>query len=282
MSTFKINPTRYENYIFLKLGELGVCFNDDYEIEIAANFIHDVAVTFVNVIAKDNVNDGLEHKRITELINASIKDIADGVDKAIKAERSKLSLSDKSKLAIINTVYIAVNDACTKLNECMTKTLFNASVTDTSGHERKMIPDDLNKAIDAGTVNEIWKVLSTLKEITDILECQRAETIFDDNCTESSKSETKRAEGKAASAKTETKAEPKNETKTETKAEPKKETSGTSTNNTYSRVKPINYDDIVRATRQAKTINYDDIVRATKQAKNELTELLETFGIFLS
>lgn len=262
MSAFKINPTRYENYIFLKLGELGVCFNDDYEIEIAAGVIHDVAVSLVNAIAKDNVNDGLEHKRIIELINASIKEIADGVDKAIKAERSKLNLSDKSKLAIINTVYIAVNDACTKLNECMTKTLFNASVTDTRGHKREMVPDDLNKAIDAGTVNEIWKVLSTLKEITDILECQRAETIraetiFDDDCTESSKAETKKAEGKTASAKTEPKP----------KAETKRETGDTSTNNTYSRVKPI---------------NYDDIVRATRQAKNELTDLLEAFGIFLS
>jgi DNA-binding beta-propeller fold protein YncE len=33
---------------------------------------------------------------------------------------------------------------------------------------------------------------------------------------------------------------------------------------------------------KAKTINYDDIVRATRQAKNELTDLLEAFGIFLS
>lgn len=263
MSTFNINPTRYENYIFLKLGELGVCFNDDYEIEIAAGVIHDVAVSLVNAIAKDNVNDGLEHKRIIELINASIKEIADGVDKAIKAERSKMRLSDESKLDIINTVYIAVNDACTKLNECMTKTLFNASVTDTSGHKRKMIPDDLNKAIDAGTVNEIWKVLSTLKEIIDILECQRAEAIFDDDCTESSEAETKKAESKAGSVKT----EEKTETKAEPKADTKRETSDNSTNNTYSRVKPI---------------NYDDIVRATRQAKNELTDLLEAFGIFLS
>lgn len=276
MSTPKINPTRYENYVFLKFGELGVCLKDDYEIEIAADIIHRAVVSIVNAISKDNVNDGLEHKRIIELLNVSVKQIAAEVDKTIKAERSKMSLSDKSKLAIINTVYIAVNDACTKLNECMTKTLFNASVTDTSGHERKMIPEDLNKAIDAGTVNEIWKVLSTLKEITDILECQRAETIFDDDCTESSEAETKKADSKTASAKTETEAEPK------PKAETKRETSDTSTNNTYSRVKPINYDDIVKATRQAKTINYDDIVRATKQAKNELTDLLETFGIFLS
>ncbi len=263
MSTFKINPTRYENYIFLKLGELGVCFNDDYEIEIAAGVIHDVAVSIVNAIAKDNVNDGLEHKRIIELINASIKEIADGVDKAIKAEHSKLSISDESKLAIINTVYNAVNEACTLLDKCMTKTLFNASVTDTSGHARAMVPDDLTKALNATTVDEIWKVLSALKELTDVIDCQRVDTIFDDNCTESSKSETKKAEGKAASAKTEAK----KETKTESKADTKRETSDTSTNNTYSRVRPI---------------NYDDIVRATRQAKNELTDLLETFGIFLS
>lgn len=237
MSTFKINPTKYENYIFLKFGELGVCLKDDYEIEIATGIIHDIAVSIVNAIAKDNVNDGLEHKRIIEVINASIKDIADAVDKAIKTERSKLGISDESKLAIINTVYLGVNDAYEKLNECMTKTLFNASVTDTSGHKRAMVSDDLNKAINATTVNEIWKVLSALKELTDVLERQRVNTIFDDNCTESSKAETRA------------------------------ETSGTSTNKNCNRVKPI---------------NYDDIVRATRQAKNELTELLEAFGIFLS
>ena len=261
MSTLKINPTKYENYVFLKFGELGVCLKDDYEIEIAADIIHRAVVSIVNAISKDNVNDGLEHKRIIELLNVSVKQIAAEVAKAIKAERSKMSLSDASKLAIINTVYLAVNDACTKLNECMTKTLFNASVTDISGHERKMIPDDLTKAIDAGTVDEIWKVLSTLKEITDILECQRAEAIFDDGCTESDEAETKKDESKTGTAKTGTKAQ------TEAKAETQKETSDTSTDKIYNRV---------------KSVNYDDIVRATKQAKSELADLLDVFGIFLS
>lgn len=265
MSTPKINPTKYENYVFLKFGELGICLKDNYEIEIAADIIHRAVVSIVNAISKDNVNDGLEHKRIIELLNVSVKQIAAEVDKAIKAEHSKMSLSDASKLAIINTAYIAVNDACTKLNECMTKTLFNASVTDISGHERKMIPDDLTKAIDAGTVDEIWKVLSTLKEITDILECQRAEAIFDDDCTESDEVETKKAERKTGTAKTETKTETK--AQTEAKAETQKETSDTSTNKAYNRV---------------KSVNYDDIVRATKQAKSELADLLDVFGIFLS